>query len=63
MKGLIKIIINYQGQTLVTGIEKFGALVGDGTKIGANSVLSPGTILLPDSIVKRLELVGQSACS
>ena len=42
-------------------ITKFGAIVGDHTKIGANSVLSPGTILRPDSIVKRLELVDQSA--
>jgi tetrahydrodipicolinate N-succinyltransferase len=32
---------------------KFGSLVGDRTKIGANAVLSPGTILEPDSIVKR----------
>ena len=38
---------------------KFGALVGDHTKIGANSVLSPGTILPPESGVKRLELIEQ----
>jgi NDP-sugar pyrophosphorylase family protein len=38
---------------------KFGALVGDHTKIGANAVLSPGTILSPQSVVKRLELVEQ----
>jgi NDP-sugar pyrophosphorylase family protein len=38
---------------------KFGALVGDHTKIGANAVLSPGTILNPQSIVKRLELIEQ----
>lgn len=38
---------------------KFGALVGDHSKIGANAVLSPGTILNPESIVKRLELVEQ----
>jgi NDP-sugar pyrophosphorylase family protein len=40
-------------------VDKFGALVGDGSKIGANAVLSPGTILTPLSIVKRLELVDQ----
>jgi UDP-N-acetylglucosamine diphosphorylase / glucose-1-phosphate thymidylyltransferase / UDP-N-acetylgalactosamine diphosphorylase / glucosamine-1-phosphate N-acetyltransferase / galactosamine-1-phosphate N-acetyltransferase len=39
---------------------KFGALVGDNTRIGANAVLSPGTILKPNSIVKRLELVEQA---
>ena len=38
-------------------VTKFGALVGDHSKIGANAVLSPGTILLPESVVKRLELV------
>jgi NDP-sugar pyrophosphorylase family protein len=38
---------------------KFGALVGDGCRIGANAVLSPGTILNPESVVKRLELVAQ----
>lgn len=40
--------------------EKFGALVGDHTKIGANAVLSPGTVLKRDSIVSRLQLVAQS---
>jgi UDP-N-acetylglucosamine diphosphorylase / glucose-1-phosphate thymidylyltransferase / UDP-N-acetylgalactosamine diphosphorylase / glucosamine-1-phosphate N-acetyltransferase / galactosamine-1-phosphate N-acetyltransferase len=39
---------------------KFGALVGDHSKIGANAVLSPGTILKPRSIVKRLELIDQT---
>ncbi len=40
-------------------VTKFGALVGDHSKIGANAVLSPGTILMPESVVKRLELVEQ----
>lgn len=39
--------------------EKFGSLVGDNCKIGANAVLSPGTILIPDTVVKRLELIEQ----
>ncbi len=39
--------------------KKFGALIGDDSKIGANAVLSPGTILRPKSIVKRLELIEQ----
>lgn len=42
-----------------TGIEKFGALIGDYTKIGANAVLSPGTILEKNSVVKRLALIEQ----
>jgi NDP-sugar pyrophosphorylase family protein len=48
-----------QGHPHRTGVTKFGALIGDQTKIGANAVLSPGTILPPKSIVKRLELVEQ----
>ena len=40
-------------------VTKFGALVGDHSKIGANAVLSPGTILIPESVIKRLELVEQ----
>ncbi|MCP4402540.1 MAG: LpxA family transferase [bacterium] len=42
-----------------TGVAKFGALVGDGTKIGANAVTTPGTILKKQSIVSRLTLVNQ----
>jgi acetyltransferase-like isoleucine patch superfamily enzyme len=38
---------------------QFGALIGDGTRIGANAVLAPGTVLRPNSIVGRLELVDQ----
>lgn len=40
-------------------VGKFGALVGDRSRIGANAVLAPGTILAPDSIVARLALVDQ----
>ena len=53
------ITVVYNSNILQTGVNKFGALVGDHSKIGANAVLSPGTILLPHSIVKRLELVDQ----
>lgn len=50
-----------EGQTHHTGVEKFGALVGDESRIGANAVLSPGTIMKKNSVVKRLELIDQSA--
>ena len=42
-----------------TGQLKFGAVVGDDAKIGANSVLSPGTILARGEVVPRLTLVKQ----
>lgn len=54
------IFLLVDGQRFQAEGEKFGALVGDHTKIGANAVLSPGTVLPPGSIVKRLELIEQS---
>lgn len=48
-----------KGERVSTGTTKFGALVGDGCRIGANAVLSPGTLLPPNSIVRRLELIEQ----
>ena len=54
-----KIQIAYKNQIIDTGVTKFGALVGDNSKIGANAVLSPGTILPKNSVVSRLELIDQ----
>jgi bifunctional N-acetylglucosamine-1-phosphate-uridyltransferase/glucosamine-1-phosphate-acetyltransferase GlmU-like protein len=42
-----------------TGCNKFGAIVGDDARIGANSVLSPGTLLTKGTIVPRLTLIDQ----
>ena len=36
-----------------TGCDKFGAVIGDGCRIGANAVLAPGAVLVPRSIVGR----------
>ncbi len=47
------------GEKIKTGVKKFGALVGDHSRIGANAVTTPGTILKPATIVNRLELVQQ----
>jgi NDP-sugar pyrophosphorylase family protein len=54
-----RIYVKIKTKIIDTNIEKFGALVGDDCKIGANAVLSPGTILEKKSIVKRLELIEQ----
>jgi UDP-N-acetylglucosamine diphosphorylase / glucose-1-phosphate thymidylyltransferase / UDP-N-acetylgalactosamine diphosphorylase / glucosamine-1-phosphate N-acetyltransferase / galactosamine-1-phosphate N-acetyltransferase len=51
----------HNGKKFETGVEKFGALVGDHTRIGANAVVAPGAILVPATIVKRLSLVDQGA--
>jgi NDP-sugar pyrophosphorylase family protein len=44
---------------LYEGAVKFGAIVGDGCRIGANAVLAPGTILPAGAIVQRLSLIDQ----
>ncbi|WP_341678122.1 DapH/DapD/GlmU-related protein [Niveibacterium sp. SC-1] len=44
---------------VATGVEKFGALIGDGCRIGANAVIAPGALLLPGTRVPRLGLVDQ----
>lgn len=46
-------------KVIPTWSTKFGALVGDRSRIGANAVLSPGTILAKDTIVRRLSLIEQ----
>lgn len=53
------IFVMVDGRPSTTGSQKFGALIGDHSKIGANAVLSPGTLLKPKSIVGRLTLVNQ----
>lgn len=53
------IFVLVEGKASSTGSQKFGALIGDHSKIGANAVLSPGTILKPKSIVARLALINQ----
>jgi len=48
------------GQHVIdTGVETFGALVGDGCRIGANAVVAPGALLAPGSIVPRLGSIDQ----
>jgi len=48
------------GENIIeTGVEKFGSLVGDDCRIGANAVVAPGAILMPGTRVARLSLVDQ----
>lgn len=39
-----------------TGVQKFGALIGDHCRIGANAVIAPGSLMLPKTLLKRLSL-------
>lgn len=45
------------GERIQTGVAKFGAILGDGARIGANAVTSPGTVLAKKAVVDRLELI------
>jgi UDP-N-acetylglucosamine diphosphorylase / glucose-1-phosphate thymidylyltransferase / UDP-N-acetylgalactosamine diphosphorylase / glucosamine-1-phosphate N-acetyltransferase / galactosamine-1-phosphate N-acetyltransferase len=51
------------GNAVPTGLVKFGAVIGDGCRVGANSVTSPGTLLVPGTVVPRLTLVDQPGSS
>jgi UDP-N-acetylglucosamine diphosphorylase / glucose-1-phosphate thymidylyltransferase / UDP-N-acetylgalactosamine diphosphorylase / glucosamine-1-phosphate N-acetyltransferase / galactosamine-1-phosphate N-acetyltransferase len=50
----------FRGEKIVTGLEKFGAMVGDYVRIGANAVVAPGAILEKTEIVRQLQLVDQA---
>ncbi|WP_279356638.1 LpxA family transferase [Methylobacterium indicum] len=53
------VAFRHDGATIETGCAKFGALVGDGTRLGANAVVAPGAILAPGTVVPRLGLIDQ----
>jgi len=39
------IIIHHEGQHYATNLRKFGAVIGDNSQLGCNSVTNPGTLL------------------
>ena len=45
------VLVEMEGQTFDTGLRKFGALLGDSAEVGCNSVLNPGSIVGPHSII------------
>ncbi|TNC09642.1 hypothetical protein FF100_25905 [Methylobacterium terricola] len=51
------VAFRHDGAVIDTGLAKFGALVGDGARLGANAVVAPGAILDPGTVVPRLGLV------
>lgn len=42
-----------------TGCTKFGGLLGDHSRLGANAVLAPGALLRPATVVRRATLLDQ----
>lgn len=43
-----KITVQCDGNTIATGMRKFGAVIGDNSQTGCNSVTNPGTLLGQD---------------
>jgi len=43
--------LKVEGTAIDTALKKFGAILGDGVETGCNSVLNPGTVLAPKSLV------------
>jgi NDP-sugar pyrophosphorylase family protein len=45
------VVIKSDGETYVTGLRKFGAIIGDGVEIGCHAVLNPGSVIGPRSMI------------
>jgi len=39
------VVVKNGGETMETGLKKFGAMLGDHVEVGCNSVLNPGTVI------------------
>lgn len=44
-KSLVVVKDPWTGESIETGIKKFGAMLGDHVEVGCNSVLNPGTVI------------------
>ncbi len=51
------IVINYEGEKIVTNIRKIGAFLGDNVEVGCGCVLNPGTIILSNTSIYPLTSV------
>jgi UDP-N-acetylglucosamine diphosphorylase / glucose-1-phosphate thymidylyltransferase / UDP-N-acetylgalactosamine diphosphorylase / glucosamine-1-phosphate N-acetyltransferase / galactosamine-1-phosphate N-acetyltransferase len=45
------IVLSWQGEAVDTGLAKLGAILGDGVQTGCNSVLNPGVLVGPRSLI------------
>lgn len=52
--------VNIDGNIVDTRVNKFGGLIGDGVRVGANSVIAPGSLIKRQTIIERLTLVDQA---
>ena len=51
------VVVKTSTQKINTGLQKFGAIIGDGSNIGVNAVLNPGTLLGKQTTVYPLTSV------
>jgi bifunctional N-acetylglucosamine-1-phosphate-uridyltransferase/glucosamine-1-phosphate-acetyltransferase GlmU-like protein len=54
----IRIVLD--GAVIDTGVDKFGALIGENARIGANAVIAPGALIPAGAVAPRLALMDQS---
>ena len=45
------VVVHNEGESIETGLKKFGAMLGDNVEVGCNSVLNPGTVIGKESNV------------
>ncbi|MBI3037790.1 hypothetical protein HYY75_01885 [bacterium] len=46
-----EVTVRVEENTIKTGMRKFGAILGDGSMLGCNSVTNPGTVMGQDAWV------------
>ena len=46
-----EVYLRFEGQRVGSGLRKFGAVLGEHSQLGCNSVTNPGTVLGPNSTV------------
>ncbi len=51
------VTVKYKNKKIDTGLLKFGSIIGDGTRIGVNSVLNPGTIIGKNCLIYPLHSI------
>ena len=55
-RGLVYVRL-FSGEIVQTNLRKMGALIGDGSQIGCNSVTNPGALIGPNSMINPNETV------
>lgn len=51
------VFVKNKNKKINTGLRKFGAIIGDNTNIGCNSVLNPGTMIEKNVLIYPLSLI------